>query len=588
MRYRTELLLLVASCGFLLFYGLGSFGLVGADEPRYAQVAREMLDRHDWITPTINGKPWLEKPPLYYWQAIAADYVVRTFSSAPQDHAGQPLPPAPEGRVGRTLFSAPDGRAEQAARFPGALDAALLVVAIYFFLRHRKKNDPRPQPSSEVDAALIVASSAGIIAFAHAASTDMPLTATFTIALLAWFSWYERRRPLALALFYFFLALGTLAKGPIAPVLAAVIVTLFAALRRDWRALQHTLWLPGIALFLAVSLPWYIAVQLRNPDFFRVFILQHNLARFSTNLYQHPQPFWFYLPVFALATMPWTLWLILALVERLRLIWRERHEAFTSPDDAWPLFLLIWIAIPILFFSVSQSKLPGYILPSVPAAALLIADYLAAHRESEALSAHRKPENKLSPPLAIAHAILCGLLIFAALIAPSIAVTHHLTLNHATYIAAAIAAFFTLAIAAALLTRNGPRLLREATLLAAVVSVAAIIRLAAPIIDATQSSRPVAETIQAFSREPVPVALYHVSRLQQYGLDFYLNRPTQTYETLEAPGQVPLQGHIPAEAHVLLAAPGTGPQFTTLLPGRKVAYLTSIPAQKLELYWIGK
>ena len=81
MRSRTELLLLVACCGFLLFYGLGAFGLLGADEPRYAQVAREMLDRGDLITPTLNGKPWLEKPPLYYWQAMLAYRSARTFGS---------------------------------------------------------------------------------------------------------------------------------------------------------------------------------------------------------------------------------------------------------------------------------------------------------------------------------------------------------------------------------------------------------------------------------------------------------------------------------------------------------------------------
>jgi hypothetical protein len=113
-------------------------------------------------------------------------------------------------------------------------------------------------------------------------------------------------------------------------------------------------------------------------------------------------------------------------------------------------------------------------------------------------------------------------------------------------------------------------------MIAVVVSVAAVIRLAAPVIDATQSSRPVAQTIRAFSAEPVPVALYRVSRVHEYGLDFYLKRPTQIYET----------GEVPAEAHVLVAAPNTEAEFRTLLPGRKVSYLTSIPAQKLELYWV--
>ncbi len=389
MRARTELLLLVACCGFLLFYGLGAFGLLGADEPRYAQVAREMLDRGDWVTPTLNGKPWLEKPPLYYWQAMLTYRAARAFGSGN------------------------DGVNERTARLPGALDAAFMIAAIYFFLR-------RLRPGSELDGALITVSCAGVIGFAHAASTDMPLTAAFTVALLAWYAWYENRRPINLAIFYISLALGTLAKGPVAPALAAVILVVFAVVKRDWAVLRSTLWLPGIALFLVVALPWYVAVQLRNPDFFRVFILEHNLARFSTNVYHHPQPFWFYLPVFLLAAMPWTLWLIVALVERLRVILSEGREAFASPDDSWGLFLLLWMIVPVLFFSASESKLPGYILPSVPAAALLVAEYLAARREQK---------TKISWPLAIAHALLCGLLIFAALSAASVALNHRLTLG---------------------------------------------------------------------------------------------------------------------------------------------------------------
>ena len=133
-------------------------------------------------------------------------------------------------------------------------------------------------------------------------------------------------------------------------------------------------------LYLAVMLPWYIAVQLRNPEFFRVFILEHNLARFSQDVYHHHQPFWFYLPVFLLAMMPWTLVLIVAVAERARLIWSERKKP--SPVRRIPghYFFLIWMLAPILFFSASQSKLPGYILPAVPAGALLVAEYLAARR----------------------------------------------------------------------------------------------------------------------------------------------------------------------------------------------------------------
>jgi len=534
-RTRTDVLLLVAFCGFLFFYGLGAFGLLGADEPRYAQVAREMLERSDWVTPTLQGKPWLEKPVLYYWQAMLS---FRAF-----------------------------GVTDRAARVPAAFDAAVLIAAIYFFLR-------RFRPGSELDGALITASCAAVVGFARAAATDMPLAATFAIALLGWYAWYESRTRIYLATFYIFLALGTLAKGPVAPALAAVIIFLFAAVKSDWRAILRTLWIPGIVLYLAVMLPWYIAVQGRNPEFFRVFIFEHNLARFSQDLYHHRQPFWFYLPVFLLAMMPWTLVLILAIVERARLIWSEskEKEAFSSPEDSWQLFLLIWMLVPIMFFSASQSKLPGYILPAVPAGALVVAEYLFARR-SEASPGEEK---KFSPPFAAAHGVLCGLLIFAGLSAASIAINHRVLWG--TYVAAAIAAVFAIGITAVLLSRAGLRLLRPITMIAVVVGVAAVIRFAAPVIDATQSARPIAESIQAFSHEPVPIALYHINRVQEYGLEFYLNRAAQPYES----------GNIPAAAHVLVAAQVTQSQVAQLVPGRRVSYLTSIPAQKVDLYWVGR
>jgi 4-amino-4-deoxy-L-arabinose transferase-like glycosyltransferase len=547
-RTRTDVLLLAAFCGFLFFYGLGAFGLLGADEPRYAQIAREMLDRSDWITPTLQGKPWLEKPVLYYWQAMLS------FRLA--------------------------GVTDQAARLPAAFDGALLIAAIYLFLR-------RFRSGSELDGALITASCAAVVGFARAAATDMPLAAAFSIALLAWYGWYETRRHIYLAAFYIALALGTLAKGPVALALSAVIVFLFVAVKRDWRAIPRTLWVPGIAVYLAVMLPWYIAVQLRNPGFFRFFILEHNLARFSQDVYHHHQPFWFYLPVFLLAMMPWTIVLIVAVAERVRLIWSEGKdkEAFSSPEASWPLFLLIWMLVPILFFSASQSKLPGYILPAVPAGALLVSEYLASRGRGQFFNAEgaevpqrSRDDRKLSLLFAAAHGILCGVLIFAALSAASIARNHHLLWASGAYVVAAIAAVFALGIGVALLSRAGLRLLRPLTMFAVVVSVAAVIRLAAPVIDVTQSARPIARSIQAFSHEPVPIALYHVNRVQGYGLEFYFNRPVQPYES----------GNIPTAAHVLVAAEGTQSQVAQLVPGRRVSYLTSIPEQKLELYWVGK
>jgi 4-amino-4-deoxy-L-arabinose transferase-like glycosyltransferase len=282
--------------------------------------------------------------------------------------------------------------------------------------------------------------------------------------------------------------------------------------------------------------------------------------------------------------MPWTIVLIFAIAERARLIWSEgkRKEAFAGPEDSWPLFLLIWMLVPILFFSASQSKLPGYILPAVPAGALLVAEYLSGRRSAVGGEGLPKDDKKFPPLFAAAHGVLCGLLVFvalsAALSAASIASNHHLLWGTGTYIVAAIAAVFAIGITAVLLSRAGLRLLRPVTMIAVVVSVAAVIRFAAPVIDAAQSARPIAESILAFSREPVPVALYHINRVQEYGLEFYLNRGSQKYE----------DGNIPPADHVLVAEQGTQSQVAQLVPGRRVSYLTSIPAQKLDLYWVGR
>jgi 4-amino-4-deoxy-L-arabinose transferase-like glycosyltransferase len=540
---RTDWLLLSAFCGFLFFYGLGAFGLVGADEPRYAQVAREMLERADWITPTLLGKAWLEKPVLYYWEAMVS---FRAF-----------------------------GVNDWAARLPAAFDAALLIAASYFFLR-------RFRPGSELDGALILASSAGMVGFAHAAATDMPLSACFAIALLGWYAWYEGAGRVYLGVFYVFLGLGTLAKGPVAPALAAVIIFLFVAAKREWRLILRTLWIPGIAIYLAVALPWYVAVQLRNPDFFRFFILEHNLARFSTGVYHHPQPFWFFLPVFLLAMMPWTFLLVLAIVERGRVIWSEGRAAFSNAEDSWPLFLLIWMFVPILFFSASQSKLPGYILPAVPAGGLLVAEFLAVRKgikffDAEAEEVSVWDKKKLASRFVAGHGMFCGALIFGALSASFVALNHRLPASSEAYgtcTAALVSAFVIMIV----LFGAGLRALTRVTALAVVICVAAVIRSAAPVIDATQSARPIAESIQGFSREPVPIALYHINRLQEYGLEFYLNRAAEKYES----------GNIPVAAHVLVAPHGAQVEAAALVPGRHVSYLTSIPGQKVDLFWVGK
>src|SRR5258708_19252847 len=214
------------------------------------------------------------------------------------------------------LTSSLFGLRDWAPRIPSALDALFMFFVIYFFLRGFRRG-------IELDAALITASCAGVIGYARAASMDMALASAFTIGMLAWWAWRETAKRTYLVLFYAFLALATLAKGPVAPLLGAVVILAYAAMARDLRSALKTLWLSGILIFCVIALPWYVAVQMRNPQFFREFILEHNLARFSSNLYHHIEPFWYYLPVAALTLLPWTVFVAVAFLPSIRTAWPD-------------------------------------------------------------------------------------------------------------------------------------------------------------------------------------------------------------------------------------------------------------------------
>ena len=528
LRARTDILLLAGFCAFLFFYGLGAFGLIGADEPRYAQVAREMLDRHDWVTPVLNGRPWLEKPPLYYWQAMLAYYVL--------------------------------GVSDVAARAPSAIDATLLVIAMYLFFRRFRRG-------VEIDAALITASCAGIIGYARAASTDMPLAASFGIAMLAWWAWRESDKRVYLALFYLFMALGTLAKGPVAPFLAAVIIALFAMLIREWRMVTRTLWLPGILVFLAIALPWYIGVDLRHPQFFREFIVEHNLARFSTNLYHHPEPFWYYLPVTALALVPWIVFVVAAFVAPVRARWAERVEAPKDFEFQFDLFACSWLIVPVIFFSLSQSKLPGYILPAIPAGAILLADYLRQRLGRE---------ESIPRWVAVLHAIIAATPILPALVISYLVNQHHLPSGEPRLIAVVVAAVVSVGIALTLITRAGFRMLRFVTLVPVVLVVAFVLRFGSRAIDQKMSARPLAAELAGIETHSLPIAVCGTSRELEYGLAFYRNQTVARYES----------GEVPSGEHLLVAPPAWKKNVDDLTAGRRVTFLGHYDPQNVDYYWV--
>ncbi len=530
----SEWLLLAGFCGFLFFFGLSYFGLVGADEPRYAQVAREMLARHDWVTPTLGGRPWLEKPALYYWQTMLA---YRIF-----------------------------GVSDWAARLFSAVDATLMVLAVYLFLRHFRSGFSFT--GFQLDGALMTASASGVIGFARAASMDMPLAATFTVAMLAWYAWYERSSQRYLAIFYVFLGLATLAKGPVAPFLAAVIVTIFAAAKGDYRLIGRTCWIPGIALFTMVALPWYVAVQLDNPEFFRVFILEHNLQRFGRDIYHHTQPFWYYLPVVLLALVPWTVFVIAALVESVRVWWTEKRNMFQS-EDALPAFLVIWFLVPLAFFSFSASKLPGYILPALPAGTLLLAEYVRRHVVDK---------DRPGLPLLLLHSIVAALPVVAALMMQYIVFQHRLPWGRAAAISLGFAAVLAVGIALTLRGQLGLRVLRFVTLVPVVLAVAAVLRLGAPALDATLSARPLSQEVSRVDNRSLPLAILQLSRETEYGLQFYRNQNIARYEL----------GQVPNGEHLLITREGQQVNIAKWTTIRRVTYLGSFAPQGLDYYWVGK
>jgi 4-amino-4-deoxy-L-arabinose transferase-like glycosyltransferase len=532
-RTRTDALLLAGFCAFLFLYGLGQFGLIGADEPRYAQVAREMLERRDWITPVLGGQPWLEKPPLYYWQAMLA---YRIF-----------------------------GVSDWAARLPSAFDASLLVLAVYFFLR-------RFRPGFEVDGALITASSSGIIGYARAASMDMALAAAFTIAMIGWWAWRESGKKVYLLAFYGFMALGTLAKGPVAPFLAVVVIVAYAGAVRELRLTLKTLWLPGMLLFCVIALPWYFAVQAHNPGFFHEFILEHNLGRFSKNLYHHTEPFWYYLPVTALALVPWTVFVIAAVVHPIRLWWERRDAANQGETDfefQLGIFACCWLIAPVVFFSISQSKLPGYVLPAIPAGALLLVQYLRRHLE------HRGT-GSVPKWLAVVHALVAAAPIVPALLIAYLVTQHRLPGGRPMLIALAVAFVLCAGIALTIVRPTGLRMLRFVTLIPLVLTIGAALKLGSVALDETLSARPVAQEIAAIETQPLPLAIYHVRRELEYGLTFYRNQLTINYAW----------GSIPREEHLLVAAENSQAEIAKLVPGRRVSYLGHYAAQHVDYYWI--
>ena len=423
-------LLFAAGVVFVYFFGL-SIPLLGPDEPRYSQVAREMFERGDWITPTLGGFQWFEKPALLYWLQIAA----------------------------YNLF----GVSEFSARFGSALFGLGTILSLWTLGRFLAtesteateeketplSNDPGQKDSEfsmpSVDnafanwLAVITASSIGIIVFSRGASFDIILTFPITAALVGFFIFdltqsREAAKPqskgtsfdqnisvsprlrvyLPLFAFYFFIGVALLAKGLVGIVFPFAIVGFYYLL--SWRLPSRTFILSivwGTLISAAVASAWYLPMYQRHGwEFIDEFFVQHHFQRFTSNKYFHPQPYYFFFWVLPLMTIPWLPFFLAGIWSLLKSIFNRRdaekprrtiengelkienEEAksdilnfpfliFHSEVSASPnlpislspllLFSLAWLLVPLVFFSFSGSKLPGYILPSLPPALIIAA-----------------------------------------------------------------------------------------------------------------------------------------------------------------------------------------------------------------------
>jgi 4-amino-4-deoxy-L-arabinose transferase-like glycosyltransferase len=302
------------------------------DEGRYVGVAWEMLRSSDWLTPTLNGLPYFHKPPLFYWITAAS--------------------------LG--LF----GHHEWAARVASLLGSVLGSTALYAFIR-------RWTGEREARAGLValLAQPLWFVA-AQFANLDMLVAGCIsaTIVLLAHavlLGDHDRPNRAVLTSAWAMAALGVLSKGLIGFVLPALVIFVWLILQKRWRSLFALVWWPAVLVFLVLTAPWFVAMQLRFPEFLNYFFIVQHFKRFTESGFNNVMPFWFYAAALCACFLPWLPWMVRAIKTRV---------GPSEPQKAVRLLMLVWPAMIVLFFSLPKSKLLGYVLPAVPPLAFLAAE----------------------------------------------------------------------------------------------------------------------------------------------------------------------------------------------------------------------
>jgi 4-amino-4-deoxy-L-arabinose transferase-like glycosyltransferase len=305
------------------------------DEGRYVGVAWEMVRSGHWLVPTLDGLPYFHKPPLFYWLTAGSLW---TF-----------------------------GLHEWAARVAPLLGATAAASALYLFALRWAG------PALARLSLLVLVTQPLLFAGAQFANLDMLVAGCIAATVLALASAAlsieagQRARG-TLATGYAFAALGLLAKGLIGIVLPGMILVVWLLARRRARTLLALVWWPGLVLFVVIAAPWFIAMQQRFPAFLDYFFIVQHFKRYTSSGFNNPQPFWFYLAVLPLTTLPWSVWLGAA----------ARRSYWQDPERGSQRALMwSWLVLVTLFFSLPKSKLVGYILPATIPLAFLVADAIA-------------------------------------------------------------------------------------------------------------------------------------------------------------------------------------------------------------------
>ena len=334
---RAQFALLLGLCFIIYFVNLGQWDLWNPDEPRYAEVSREMVKGGDWILMHRNGELYTDKPPLFFWAVAISSFLWQGFSPF-------------------------------AVRFPSALFGTLTVL-LTFFIGKRLYSSRTGFLSG-----LILATSVQFAYLSTRGNIDATLTFFTTVSILCFLQWYQRRQEgeafpasmkgLSFYGYYGGMALATLAKGPVGFIFPFAVTLLFLMVQKEWKGIKKMRLFPGILLLMAIVLAWYLPAVLEGGKYYLNETLLHQSVERYARGSSHIRPIYYYLYSFPPDFLPWIIFLPAAIVYGFSRAMTAKRKEF--------LFLMVWFVFIFLFFTLSKGKRGLYFLPLFPAASLLI------------------------------------------------------------------------------------------------------------------------------------------------------------------------------------------------------------------------